>query len=324
MWYHSYMGAVFHAGDMVYTENWKLGSQWLELSSPIQDWSVSGEIMQKLWPYYKLHVLYLLYLLYIPLLISSVLIHRVSSTVHSCGHAWQPGQNWPHGMVSWSHSVALSEWCSMTCGFAWHPLPFPPFCILLIPFITSRPSLAKRSSRLLSRMFNLWTPWSLFLLCGDTKTIKKWTMHLSCIRHRILLQCHCMIPSRHGKLRMLISEGKGGKNTEKHFLHSNRVSCGLPNDHWRLLLHVRRIVKFGFAALTANAACQGGSHDAQHTGHPPKCNSISKDEAKKVASIQHDLVKNESIGVSVWPMSLLQQEPAEKYQRKLLPGCNIH
>jgi len=103
---------------------------------------------------------------------------------------------------------------------------------------------------------------------------------------------------------MLISEGKGGKNTEKHFLHSNRVSCGLPNDHWRLLLHVRRIVKFGFAALTANAACQGGSHDAQHTGHPSKCNSISKDEAKKVASIQHDLVKNEFIGVSSWPMSL--------------------
>ena len=103
-------------------------------------------------------------------------------------------------------------------------------------------------------------------------------------------------------------EGKGGKNTEKHFLHWNRVSCGLPNDHWRLLLHVR-FIKFGFAALTANAACQGGSHNAQHTGHPPKCNSISKDEAKNVATIQHDLVKNEFIGVPPWPMSLLLKQP---------------
>ena len=105
MWYNSYMGSVFHAGDMVCTENWKLGSPWLDLSSPIQDWSVSGEIYD-LTTSYK----YVLYLLYIPLLISSMLLHRVSNTVHSCGQAWQPGQDWPHWMVSWSHSVALSEW----------------------------------------------------------------------------------------------------------------------------------------------------------------------------------------------------------------------
>ena len=153
------------------------------------------------------------------------------------------------------------------------------------------------------------------------QTSKKLTIHLKCIRHRILLRCHCMIPSRHGKLRMLISEGKGCKSTEKHFLHLNRVSCGLSNDHWRLLLHVRRIVKFGFAALTANAACQGGSHDAQHTGHPPRCNSISKDEANNVATIQHDLVKNESNGVSVWPMSLLLKQPIVRKQYSLGLRC---
>ena len=143
-------------------------------------------------------------------------------------------------------------------------------------------------------------------------------MHL---RHKILLRCRGMIPSRYGKWRLSMSVGKGGKNAEKHFLHLNRVSCRLPNDHRRLLLHDRRIIKFGFAALTANAACQGGSHDAQHTGHPTKCNSISKDEAKNVATIQHDLVKNEFLGVDPWPMSLLLKQPIVSKQYSLGLRC---
>ena len=264
---------LLHAGDMVYRENWKLGGQWLELSSPIQDWSVSGEIMQKLWPYYKLHVLYLLYLLYIPLLISSVLIHRVSNsvnTVHSCGDAWQPGQNWPHGMVSWSHSVALSERCSYDMWLCLASFASSSLLYSFNSFYYFKTQPGQTEQR--TAESNVQSLDSLVALPvvrrHQDQTSKKWTIHLKCIRHRILLQCHYMIPSRHGKLRMLISEGKGCKNTEKHFLRLNRVSCGLSNDHWRLLLHVRRIVKFGFAAFTANAACQGGSHDAQHTGHP--------------------------------------------------------
>ena len=257
----------------------------------------------------KLHVLYLLYLLYIPLLISSVLIHRVSNTVHSCGHAWQPGQNWPHGMVSWSYSVALSEWC---CYDMWLCLASFASSSLLYPFnsfyyFNTQPG-SSRSSGLPSRMFNLWTRGFFALPGAETpRTIKKWTVHLSCIRHRILLQCHCMIPSRHGKLRMLISEGKGGKNTEKP----------LPAFEPSVMRAAKRPLQ-----ATANAACQGGSHDAQHTGHPPKCNSTSEDdEAQNVASIEHDLVKTESIGVSVWPMSLLLKQPIVRKQYSLGLRC---
>ena len=75
--------------------------EWLQLSSPIEDWSVSGEIYIYIYIEYRLvydlttSYKYLLYLLYIPLLISSVLVHQVSNTLRSCWHAWQPGQNWP-------------------------------------------------------------------------------------------------------------------------------------------------------------------------------------------------------------------------------------
>ena len=59
---------------------------------------------------------------------------------------------------------------------------------------------------------------------------------------------------------------------------------------WQLGLLLHRLgVKFCFAALTANTARQGGSHNAQHNSHPSKCNSVSEDEAKNVATIQHDL-----------------------------------
>ena len=262
-----------------------------------------------------------------------MLLHRVSNTVHkrTCLAARSKLTAWAacNGILISFRSFKRMAFPGYV-AFVWQIPDWATASFasssLLYPFTTSRPSLANGAA-------DCRVEWSISGLagrsscCGDTKTMHR--------RHRVLLQCYSMIPSGYGKWRSCMSVGNGGKNTEKHFLHSNRVSCGLPNDHWRLLLHVRRIIKFGFAALTANAACQGGSHDAQHTGHPPKCNSISKDEAKNIATIQHDLVKNEFTGVSPWPMSLLQQEPAEKYQKmfentqqkyqsKLLPGCSTH
>ena len=73
-----------------------------------------------------------------------------------------------------------------------------------------------------------------------------------------------------------------------------KSSAGLQSSFmlviWQLGLLLHRLgVKFGFAALTANTARQGGSHNAQHNSHPSKCNSVSEDEAKNVATIQHDL-----------------------------------
>ena len=80
---------------------------------------------------------------------------------------------------------------------------------------------------------------------------------------------------------------------------------------WQLgfLLH-RLCVKFGFAALTANTARQGGSHNAQHNSHPSKCNGVSEDEAKNVATIQHDLAS-------------IKIYSSKKCRHKFLPGFRI-
>ena len=80
---------------------------------------------------------------------------------------------------------------------------------------------------------------------------------------------------------------------------------------WQLGLLLHRLgVKFGFAALTANTARQGGSHTAQHNSHPSKCNSVSEDEAKNVATIQHDLA-----GIKTYS--------SKKCRHKFLPGFRI-
>ena len=80
---------------------------------------------------------------------------------------------------------------------------------------------------------------------------------------------------------------------------------------WQLGLLLHRLgVKFGFAALTANTARQGGSHNAQHNSHPSKCNSVSEDEAKNVATIQHDLAS-------------IKIYSSKKCRHKFLPGFRI-
>ena len=167
-----------------------------------------------LWPYYKLKVPALSALH--PTAHLSVLVHRVSNTVHSLGHAWQPGQNWPHGMVSWSHSVALSEWCSHdmwlwladSCLRNYILCPFIPFVSLY--YFKTQPD--QRSSGLPSwmfKMFNLWT--RLVALPVVRRHQDHQQMEQMHLRHRILLQCHCMIPSRYGTSRM-----SWGKGRQKH------------------------------------------------------------------------------------------------------------